>query len=535
MPNGLHAQEALSLVHCLPRSWTAQAAACNPDTELPQGATLTLWRELRLTFLLLTCTSTNNFSCTFQEAIVATLSVANSASAVPERQSQGAVSLAEILSALSFALDLTEGAVPGHALRSCLLGMRLGREFGLGAAQMASLYYALLLKDVGCSSNSARLCQIIGGGDERKLKSGVKLEDWTQPGKPKASTFKLLWETVLPGSNPVERAAAILHIGFTQHRNNREVITLRCDRGAHILRKLGLGDTAAEAVRGLDEHWDGSGYPECRIGSDIPIEARILAVAQHLDVFASEEGTGRAIEVLRERSGRWFDPELVRIASSLHVGYGLWSSALSETPEHETRRRVLEIAPEEVNKLEAGDIDLICEAFADVVDAKSSFTYRHSMGVTDAAVAIACQLNLSTERVRLVHRAALLHDLGKLSVPNSVLDKPGKLDASEWQIVQGHPRLTREILSRIRRFDQLALIAGAHHEKLDGSGYPDHLMGSSLPLEARIIAVADVYGALTENRPYRAGLPIEQVQEIMSKDIPTKLDPDCYEALMRSL
>jgi len=466
---------------------------------------------------------------------MATLSAAHSASVSPERQPSGAISLAEILSALSFALDLTEGAIPGHALRSCLLGMRLGHELGLDSARMASLYYALLLKDVGCSSNAGRLCQIIGGGDERRVKAGVKLEDWTQPGKPKASTFRLLWETVLPGGNAIERAAAIAHIGLTQHRNNREMITLRCDRGAHILRKIGLGEIAAEAVRGLDEHWDGSGYPDCRTRHDIPIESRILAVAQHLDVFACAEGTGKAIQVLRERSGRWFDPEIVRIASSLHTGYGLWWSALSETPERETRSRVLEIAPEQVHQLEASDIDLICEAFADVVDAKSSFTYRHSMGVTDAAVAIACQLNLSSDRVRLVHRAALLHDLGKLSVPNSILDKQGKLDAAEWQIVQAHPRLTREILSRIRRFEQLALIAGAHHEKLDGSGYPDHRMGSSLPLEARIIAVADVYGALTEDRPYRAGLPLEQVAEIMSKEIPTKLDPDCYEALMRSL
>ncbi len=466
---------------------------------------------------------------------MATLSVARSTSPLPERQPSGAVSLAEILSALSFALDLTEGAVPGHALRSCLLGMRLGREVGLDSTRMASLYYALLLKDVGCSSNAARLCQIIGGGDERRVKAGVKLEDWTQPSKPKVSTFRLLWKTVLPHGNAVERAAAIAHIGLTQHRNNKEIITLRCDRGAHILRKLGLGDIAAEAVRGLDEHWDGSGYPDCRTRHDIPIESRILAVAQHLDVFATELGTGKSIEVLRERSGHWFDPEIVRIASSLHANYDLWWSALSETPEGETRARVLELAPEQVNQLEASDVDLICEAFADVVDAKSSFTYRHSMGVTEAAVAIACQLNLSSDRVRLVHRAALLHDLGKLSVPNSILDKQGKLDANEWQIVQGHPRLTREILSRIRRFDQLALIAGAHHEKLDGSGYPDHRMGSSLPLEARIIAVADVYGALTEDRPYRAGLPLEKVIEIMSQDIPAKLDPDCYEALLRSL
>jgi putative nucleotidyltransferase with HDIG domain len=441
------------------------------------------------------------------------------------------ISLAEILSALSFALDLTEGAVPGHALRSCVLGMRLAAELGLPADRRASLYYALLLKDVGCSSNAARLCQIIGGGDERQVKAGVKLEDWTRPNRPTASTLRLLWSTVLPDADPMRRAVGILRIGLSQHRNNEEVINLRCDRGAHILRKLGLGDVAAEAVRGLDEHWDGSGYPERRTGNSIPLEARILAVAQHLDVFASEQGTESAMKVLRERSGRWFDPELVGLAEHLHASCLLWTHALSNTPENETRRAAIDLAPGEVHQLEAADLDLICEAFADVVDAKSSFTFRHSLGVKDAAVTIAGQLGLSEERIRFVNRAALLHDIGKLRVPNSILDKPGKLDGSEWQVVQEHPRLTREILSRISAFGELADVAGAHHERLDGTGYPDRLAAQQLPLEARIIAVADVYGALTEDRPYRPGMSHEQALEIMFRDIPSRLDPDCCEAL----
>lgn len=453
----------------------------------------------------------------------------------PERNAGGGdISRAEILSALSFALDLTEGAVPGHALRSCLLGMRLANELWLPAEQMASLYYALLLKDVGCSSNAARLCQILGGGDERQVKAGVKLEDWTRPERPKLSTLKLLWTNVLPEGNAVERVAGIVRIGMTQHRNNEEMITLRCDRGAHILRKLGLGDVAAEAVRGLDEHWDGSGYPECRTANSIPLESRILAIAQHLDVFASEQGPDQAIKVLAERSGRWFEPALARIAEQLHRSGRLWSCALPNTPETETRQAVLDLAPGQVHTLGASDIDLICEAFADVVDAKSSFTFRHSLGVTGAAESIAGQLGLSPERRQMVRRAALLHDIGKLRVPNSILDKPGKLDAAEWQVVQEHPRLTREILSRIGSFGELATIAGAHHEKLDGSGYPNHLTSTALPIEARIIAVADVYGALTEDRPYRAGLSHEEAMAILNRDIATKLDPDCCEALESS-
>lgn len=446
-----------------------------------------------------------------------------------------AISLPEILSALSFALDLTEGAVPGHALRSCLLGMRLGRELGLDAGRMTSLYYALLLKDIGCSSNAARLCQIIGGGDERVVKAGVKLEDWTRPGRPKASTLRLLWNTVSPEAGALQRTADILRIGLTQHRNNEEMITLRCDRGAHIARKLGLDDVAAEAIRGLDEHWDGSGYPERRRGSAIPIESRILGVAQHLDVFASARGEAAAIAALEERSGRWFDPELVRIAEALHRQEDLWTDATALTRESATRGAVLALAPDLVHKLTASDIDLICEAFADVVDAKSSFTFRHSLGVTDAASAIAAQLGIDADRQKLVRRAALLHDIGKLRVSNAILDKPGKLTTEEWSIVYEHPRLTREILSRVGSFGELAPIAGAHHERLDGSGYPDRLTGDRLPVEARIIAVADVYGALTEERPYRAGMDVEKALGIIAQDVPGKLDADCYEALREAV
>ena len=124
-----------------------------------------------------------------------------------------APSLSELLSALSFALDLTEGAVPGHALRSCLLGMRLGMELGFSPAALADLYHALLLKDVGCSSNAARMCQIIGGGDDRAVKSGVKFEDWT--GKPKLSTLRLLWTNVLPDGNPMRKAGP--HLAYRAH------------------------------------------------------------------------------------------------------------------------------------------------------------------------------------------------------------------------------------------------------------------------------------------------------------------------------
>ena len=155
----------------------------------------------------------------------------------------GTVSLSEILSALTFALDLTEGANPGHALRTCLLGMRIGFAMELSPALMRDLYYALLLKDVGCSSNAARLCAIAGGGDERAIKAGSKLGDATNP-----KMWKMLWKNVLPRESGLKRAMRIAKMGVEREKNNQSLFELRCDRGAEILRKLEMGNLAAEAV-----------------------------------------------------------------------------------------------------------------------------------------------------------------------------------------------------------------------------------------------------------------------------------------------
>jgi putative nucleotidyltransferase with HDIG domain len=441
-----------------------------------------------------------------------------------------AICFSAIISALSFAIDLTEGALPGHALRSCILGMRIAQASGLPAEQAPALYHALLLKDVGCSSNAARMCQIVGG-DDRAVKNGAKLQDWTKPHKPTLDTLRLLWTQVLPHASPFSRLARIGNIALHQHANNAEMITLRCERGAGIAQKLGLAPETAQAIHALDEHWDGTGYPNRLKAHAIPRLARILAVAQHLDIFATERGQVEAIKVLVERSGRWFDPELVRLACDLHRQHLLWSDCEPADSASVARQMVLDLEPEHRDGVASDEVDRICEAFADVVDAKSPFTYKHSIGVADVATDLASALRLAPERAQLVRRAALLHDLGKLAVPNTILDKNSSLTSDEWETVVQHPRLTREILARIDSFDELAEIAGSHHEKLDGSGYPNNLTSTKLTLESRIVAVADVYQALIERRPYRKGMSHNEAMKVLYRLAGTKLDPHCVAAL----
>ncbi len=457
----------------------------------------------------------------------------------------------ELISALSFALDLTEGAMPGHALRSCILGMRIGERVGLSHTQLTDLYYAILLKDIGCSSNAAHMDQIVRGEDDAaqaEVRAMVQAEVWADiraevraqldlVDRPKRngsmfSSLQFLWKPSRPEEKVVEQPSRPVAIPLKRKRN---IATIHGDRGASIIAKIGLGRATAEAVRALDEHWDGTGYPGRWRGEQIPLLARIAAIAQHLDVFASDKGPVHAMSVLRERSGKWFDPELVRIAGSLHRTGMLWKDCLAILPEQDIRSAVLDLEPRENLHLGPDRIDRVCEAFSDVTDAKSPFTVDHSMGVAEAALIISQTMGLSPERTVFVRRAALLHDLGKLRVPNSILHKPGKLTVEEFLIVKEHPALTRQILGRIPAFREMALVAGSHHEKLDGTGYPNQLGADEMSLEARVIAVADVYAALSEKRPYRESLDLEQVTAIMEKEMPHKLDPEVFEALLTGL
>ena len=140
---------------------------------------------------------------------------------------------------------------------------------------------------------------------------------------------------------------------------------------------------------------------------------------------------------------------------------------------------------------------------ANALDAKDAYTCGHSIRVARVARQMALQLGLPHEAAETVSQAALLHDLGKIGVPESILRKPGPLTTEEWEIMRRHPVTGAQIVAPLEFFDEGAVIVRHHHERLDGSGYPDGLIGDRIPRGARIVAVADVYDALTSGRPYR--------------------------------
>ena len=211
----------------------------------------------------------------------------------------------------------------------------------------------------------------------------------------------------------------------------------------------------------------------------------------------------------------------------LHDRGELWKDLRTQ----ELLSHVIDLEPTGLHAVVDCAVEDICVAFAEVVDAKSPFTFAHSTSVASIAVSIAEKMGMDQENIKLLYRAALLHDIGKLSVPTSILEKPGVLTQVEWSYIHQHPRYTHEILSKIPGFGEIAAIAATHHERLDGSGYPHGLVASELSLPARILCVADVYDALSSARPYRKQLERNQVLKLMRSDAPHALDQSCLDAL----
>jgi len=430
--------------------------------------------------------------------------------------------LSELMGALSHALDLTEGQPRGHCIRVCWIGTHIGKKIGLGVPALRELYYTLLLKDLGCSSNAARICELYLT-DDLKFKRDFKT---VGEGLPDVLQFVFSHTGLKAGlAGRLRSVASILRNGV---QITDELIKTRCTRGADIARQLRFGDGVAMGIASLDEHWSGNGRPQGLAGQAIPLHSRIALLAQIVDVFHTLGGRAAALRELHQRAGSWLDPELVGTMDDVAKDERFW--AVLASPEVEPAVFAMEPAADAVT-LDDDYLDDIAAAFGQIVDSKSPFTSGHSARVAEIVDGIAERLGLAPARRRWLKRGALLHDVGKLGVSNSILDKPGPLDDDEWACVRQHAVHTEAILSRIGAFSELARVAGAHHERLDGAGYPRGLRAGQISLETRIITTADIFDAISADRPYRGAVPVPETLAIMAKTVGTAIDPICFDAL----
>ena len=393
-----------------------------------------------------------------------------------------------------------------------MIGLRLGRALHLAPGLQAELLYALLLKDAGCSANASLVCDLFGGCDH-EVKRAVWLRDWRRVPEQIAHAMAYIGR----GSSLVARMRQFGKFAVRGAQGSgTEIFAVRCERGAQIARMIGLSEH-----RRRGDPRDGRALGRRRLsatscsGDQTPLLARIIGLAQVVEIFWSEGGPDRAPSTSpASGAAAGSIPSSSTRSSRPPATAGFWAG-LSDA---RLDRDLLTLVPAGL-EIPADDalLDRIADAFALIIDAKSPFTFAHSARVAEYALAINDRLgDRAVDPVRL-RRAALLHDIGKLTVPNTILDKPARLDPSERAVVEQHPAYTLSLLQRVPVFSAFADDAANHHEWVDGRGYSRGLSGAALSPTARILAVADVLEALTADRPYQTQpMPFEGVEAVLT-------------------
>jgi HD-GYP domain-containing protein (c-di-GMP phosphodiesterase class II) len=273
---------------------------------------------------------------------------------------------------------------------------------------------------------------------------------------------------------------------------------------------MGLPVDVVRGVAHAYERWDGKGLPAGLAGDDIPLATRIAVVARDVDVTYARLGIDGVRRVLDHRRGRAYDPT---VTSAFEAGCEAW---LDQVGTLDPWDAVLDAEPAPVVEVDESRLDDVLSAFADFADLKSPWFIGHSRAVADLASAAASTCGLGTPEVTLARRAGLVHDLGIVGVPAGVWNRPGALTREGWERVRTHPHVGERILGRCGALGEVASAAGAHHERLDGSGY--HRGAREASMVAQIVAAADVYRALVEDRPHREALEPDSAARLLAEE-----------------
>lgn len=424
---------------------------------------------------------------------------------------QPAATRVEIAALLALAQDHAFGQPPGSQLRATILGQRLAAAAGAGAAERAATWWTSALRFLGCTGHAYDTAVVFG--DEIELRARSLQADASNP----MEFLRLMVSHAGPGASGLGRLRSVLAVLAGGKKAAELNFRMACEVADAFAARLQLDDVVRAALRTNFERWNGRGLPSGARGEAIPRPMRVAQLAQELEVLARVEGIDDALELVRARRGKAYEPALVDAV--LGAGRRWWSEIEPLDPWD----AALAEAPVEA-PLRDGELDQMLLLLADFADLKSPWTSGHSRAVADLVGTVAGPASAA---------AALVHDLGRVAIPSSVWDKPGPLTRDERDRVETHPLITEQLLRRVPYLATLAATAVTAHERTDGSGYHKRLGNAHLGAAARLLAAADCYQAMLSDRPHRVALtPDAAAAELRAMSAASLLDGESVEAIL---
>jgi HD-GYP domain-containing protein (c-di-GMP phosphodiesterase class II) len=412
--------------------------------------------------------------------------------------------LFELTGTFALAIDAGMGLPAEHSLRVAALAVRLGELAGAPATDVADAFYLAQLRYAGCTSDAHEAAGVMG--DEGEVRSRLVGVDFFDP----LELLPALLRAVAAGKGAVRGAAAIARALATMP-TLFDSGRAHCEVADRLAQQIGFHEPFRAALFQTFERWDGKGIPRKLKHEGVAPSMRLAHVAAELDVGFRLGGLAGARALLAKRAGKLLDPRLVERALAHlddlgHVldGPSAWSAAAEAEP-----------AP--VRTVEGTQVDEVLRAMAHFADLKSHFTRGHSTAVARLARGAARQLGLGAATETLLERAGWLHDLGRVAITAAIWDKPGALTDLERERVRTHSYVGERLLSRAQALAPVSEISTLAHERLDGAGYHRKLTAAACTGPARLLAAADVYSALTEQRPHRPARHADEAASVLSE------------------
>ena len=414
-------------------------------------------------------------------------------------------SVSGVLIPLSLAIDLAEGRAPGHSRRVAFIAMSLAETLGLEPEAQLAACYAGLMHDIGVIRAGAEVASMLRG-DERLVFASLPL---------------LSHEEAVAGMG---EAGDMLVNRVAEHAMH----------GAGAALELDLPETVARAIATHHERWDGGGYPQGLIGNETPILGRVVGLADHVEALVDQTTPLLA----RRNFSHWvngiagyeYDPDVVAGLGALAGGDSFWLGLYNSDVVNE-----LVVRCNRLREPRGARLLPMAESFSRLVDSRFSFTANVSARVAHYVEGLARAAALPELRQKQLRVAALLHDVGQLSMSERILAKPGILSVDELGALQLHTIHSRDVVSSIAGMEEVAQWVVSHHERMDGRGYPEGRTGAEIPLESRILAVADAYVAITSDRPHRPRVEGSAARDRLRSAAGAQLDADLVDLFLRSV